>query len=108
MIITRKAVTATIYQRARVKFRSGRDLDREHEDLAPVIGDLEPLPEMDAGGRSTLAFKTSGKPQICLVVTEMDREMERLSAMGVKFAEVFDLPEGMVGSQALMTHGKTR
>jgi predicted enzyme related to lactoylglutathione lyase len=51
--------------------------------------------EMDAGGRSTLALKTSGRPQICLVVTEMDGEMERLSALGVKFTEIFDLPGGL-------------
>ena len=51
--------------------------------------------ELDAGGRSSLALKTSGKSQVCLVVADMDKEMERLSVLGVKFSEVFDLPEGM-------------
>lgn len=51
--------------------------------------------EMDAGGRSTLALKTRGKPQVCLVVTGMDKEMERLGAEGVSFSEVFELPGGL-------------
>ncbi len=50
--------------------------------------------EMDAGGRSTLALKTRGKQQVCLEVKDMDKEMERLKALGVKFNMVIDLPEG--------------
>lgn len=51
--------------------------------------------ELDAGGGSSLALKTSGKPQVCLVVVDLDREMERLSGLGVEFSEVFVLPERM-------------
>lgn len=50
--------------------------------------------EMDAGGGGTLALKTRGNPQVCFVATDMDKEMKRLSAFGVDFTEVFDLPEG--------------
>ena len=50
--------------------------------------------EMDAGGGGTLALKTRGNPQVCFVAIDMDLEMERLSAHGVEFTEVFDLPEG--------------
>lgn len=51
--------------------------------------------EMDVGGKSTLALKTRGNPQVCLVVTDMDGEMKRLKAEGVGFDDVFELPEGM-------------
>lgn len=51
--------------------------------------------EMDAGGRSTLALKTSGKPQICLEVEDMDAEMERLKGLGVVFHDVMELPMGL-------------
>ena len=51
--------------------------------------------EMDTGGQSTLALKTGGKPQVCLVATDLDAEMKRLKADGVSFSEVFNLPGGL-------------
>lgn len=51
--------------------------------------------EMDAGGGGTLALKTSGNSQVCLVATDMDGEMKRLGELGVKFTEVFELPGGV-------------
>ena len=51
--------------------------------------------EMDIGGRSTLALKTRGSPQVCFVVTDLEEEMNRLRARGVSFDEVVDLPGGV-------------
>lgn len=51
--------------------------------------------EMDVGGRSTLALKTSGNPQVCLVVTDLEEEIKRLKTKGVSFDEVIELPSGV-------------
>ena len=51
--------------------------------------------EMDVGGRSTLALKTSGNPQVCLVVTDLEEEIKRLKTKGVSFDEVVELPSGV-------------
>ena len=51
--------------------------------------------EMDVGGRSTLALKTRGNPQVCLVVTDLEEEIKRLKTKGVSFDEVVELPSGV-------------
>jgi catechol 2,3-dioxygenase-like lactoylglutathione lyase family enzyme len=51
--------------------------------------------EMDVGGRSSLALKTSGHPSVCFVVTDLDVEMKKLQQKGVKFDEISELPGGV-------------
>jgi catechol 2,3-dioxygenase-like lactoylglutathione lyase family enzyme len=51
--------------------------------------------EMEAGGRSTLALKTQGKPSVCFVVADLNAEMKPLKEKGVRFDEIEDLPGGV-------------